>query len=304
AGVQFTLQCPVTAVYRDASGRNIETIVTESKSGRQAWRAPVFIDATGDGDLAALAGCGFEMGATPEGYGQPATLNALIVVRDSKALAKYISNDPEMWGPGGHGDSFRAFLAVLQSIGIQPSYFNPTLFKVHENLLLMMVNHEYKLLVNDAQAISDATVRARREIIQMAAALDKLGGPWEGIRVAATAEQIGHRDGRRIHGRYTITREDVAAGAKFEDGVTTSRFGIDIHAIDFEKNKTETIGHGAFKPFQIPLRALEAKDADNLFLAGRCISGDFIAHASYRVTGSAVAMGEAVGKAAAERVKK
>ena len=122
--------------------------------------------------------------------------------------------------------------------------------------------------------------------------------------MAATAEQIGHRDGRRIHGRYTITREDVAAGAKFEDGVTTSRFGIDIHAIDFEKNKTETIGHGAFKPFQIPLRALEAKDADNLFLAGRCISGDFIAHASYRVTGSAVAMGEAVGKAAAERVKK
>lgn len=304
AGVQFTLQCPVTAVYRDASGRNIETIVTESKSGRQAWRAPVFIDATGDGDLAALAGCGFEMGATPEGYGQPATLNALIVVRDSKALAKYISNDPQMWGPGGHVDSFRAFLAVLQSIGIQPSYFNPTLFKVHENLLLMMVNHEYKLLVNDAQAISDATVRARREIIQMAAALDKLGGPWEGIRVAATAEQIGHRDGRRIHGRYTITRDDVAAGAKFEDGVTTSRFGIDIHAIDFEKNKTETIGHGAFKPFQIPLRALEAKDADNLYLAGRCISGDFIAHASYRVTGSAVAMGEAVGKAAAERIKK
>lgn len=304
--VRFTLQSPVAAVYRDASGRKLETIITESKSGRKAWRAPVFIDATGDGDLAALAGCGFEMGCTPEGFGQPATLNALVVVRDSKALAKYISNDPEMWGPGGHVDSYRAFLAEIQRAGLTPSYFNPTLFKVHENLLLMMVNHEYKVRVDDAQAVSDATVRARSKILKMAAALSRLGGPWEGLRVAATAEQLGHRCGRRIHGRYTVTREDVERGAKFEDSVTTSRFGIDIHAVDFESNVKETIGRGGakFQPFQIPLRALQAKDAENLFMAGRCISGDFIAHASYRVTGSAVAMGEAAGKAAADFVKK
>lgn len=305
AGVKVTLQAPVTAVYRDAAGKKIETILTESKSGRQAWRAPVFVDATGDGDLSALAGCGFEMGVTPEGFGQPATLNALIVVRDSNALAKFVSNDPAMWVPGGHSDSFRAFLAEIHRAGVTPSYFNPTLFKVHENLLLMMVNHEYQLRVDDAQAISDATIRARREILQMAAALNRLGGPWEGIRVAATAEQIGHRDGRRIHGRYTVTREDVERGAVFEDGVTTSRFGIDIHAINFKTNQKETIGRGGtkFRPFQIPLRALQARDVENLFMAGRCISGDFIAHASYRVTGSAIAMGEAVGKAAAEMAK-
>ena len=57
------------------------------------------------------------------------------------------------------------------------------------------------------------------------------------------------------------------------------------------------------RPFQIPLRACMAKDVDNLYLAGRCISGDFIPMASYRVTGSAVAMGEAVGRAAAARVR-
>ena len=54
-----------------------------------------------------------------------------------------------------------------------------------------------------------------------------------------------------------------------------------------------------FRPFQIPLRACVAKDVGNLFMAGRCISGDFHAHASSRVTGSAVAIGQAVGKAAA-----
>jgi hypothetical protein len=55
-----------------------------------------------------------------------------------------------------------------------------------------------------------------------------------------------------------------------------------------------------WKPFQIPLRALRARDRDNLWMAGRCISGDAIAHASYRVTGSAVATGTAAGRAAAE----
>ncbi|MDO4575649.1 MAG: FAD-dependent oxidoreductase [Planctomycetia bacterium] len=305
AGVQVLLQAPVAAVYRDASGKKIETILTESKSGRQAWRAPVFIDATGDGDLAALAGCGFEMGISPEGFGQPATLNALIVVRDSTALSRFISNDPAMWVPGGHSDSFRAFLSEIQRAGKTPSYFNPTLFKVHENLLLMMINHEYQLRVDDAQAISNATIRARREILEIASALERLGGPWAGLRVAASAEQIGHRCGRRIHGRYTVTREDVEKGSVFEDGITTSRFGIDIHAMDFETNQKETISRGGvkFKPFQIPLRSLRARDVENLFMAGRCISGDFIAHASYRVTGSAVAMGEAAGKAAAELAK-
>ena len=53
------------------------------------------------------------------------------------------------------------------------------------------------------------------------------------------------------------------------------------------------------KPYDIPLRALVARDVDGLMMAGRCISGDFIAHASYRVTGNAVAMGEAAGVTAA-----
>lgn len=58
-----------------------------------------------------------------------------------------------------------------------------------------------------------------------------------------------------------------------------------------------------FRPFQIPLRACVARDAGNLYMAGRRISGDFHAHASYRVTGSAVAIGEAVGKAAASAIR-
>ena len=309
AGVEYVLQCPVVAAYRDASGRNIETIVTESKSGRQAWRAKCFIDCSGDGDLAALAGCGYDAGFFPDGTGQPATLNALVVVRDEKALQAYISNDPAMWDvrQKTHIPSSHAFRDVLRRTGLEPSYSDPTLWQVHGNLLALMANHEYRLPLDDAAAITRATVHARHEVAEIVRRLDALGGPWAGIRLAATAEQIGHREARRIHGRYTVTRADVAAGARFEDALTRSNFGIDIHGLDMKSNQRKAAGDNmgaAFKPFEIPLRACQAKDADNLYMAGRNISGDFIAHASYRVTGSSVALGEGVGRAVAERIRK
>lgn len=301
AKVSFRLHTAVTAVHK--TGRIIDTVITESKSGREAWRAPIIIDATGDGDVGALAGCGFELGREGDGSEQPLTMNALTVVRDYTKMTKFISNIPVMWGPGGHIDSFKAFLAEIHRAGLEPSYYNPTLFQVHENLLMIMVNHEYNVRANDSQALTNASVRSRAEIIRIVQALNKLGGVWEGMRVAATAEQIGIRSGRRIHGLYTITAEDVAAGRKFDDSVTISRFGIDIHAPSFHQNKEKTIEHGKFHPFGIPRRSLIAKDVDNLLLAGRCISGDFIAHASYRVTGSAVAMGEAAGSIAAQAAR-
>jgi len=121
------------------------------------------------------------------------------------------------------------------------------------------------------------------------------------MQVIATAEQIGVREGRRIEGRYLVQKQDLITGARHADSVARATFGVDIHAFTKDKNREETISHGGFKtlPYDIPLRALIAKDVDGLMMAGRCISGDFIAHASYRVTGNAVAMGEAAGVVAA-----
>ena len=102
-----------------------------------------------------------------------------------------------------------------------------------------------------------------------------------------------------------MTRDDLVNGARHPDAVARATFNVDIHAATREENRKETISHGNFKmkPYDIPLRALLAKDVDGLMMAGRCISGDFVAHASYRVTGNAVAMGEAAGKVAALAAK-
>ncbi|MGN0853704.1 MAG: FAD-dependent oxidoreductase [Kiritimatiellia bacterium] len=311
AGVRIHLHTPVVAAYRDAAGRNVDVVVTESKSGRQAWRAKTFIDCSGDGDLGALSGCGFDLGWTPDGFGQPATLNALVTVGNGEAIKDFVSNEPAMWTrvPQANGKTtcHHIFAShklrdLLRAQGLSPSYGDPTLFRCRGNLFCFMATHAYKLRLDDAAAVSAATIRARQEIFRLADALARLGGAWEGFRVVCTAEQIGHRDARRIHGRYTVTRADVAAGRRFADAVTESRFGIDIHGLDQKANDVKAAGQdfgATFRPFQIPLRACQARDVDNLYMAGRCISGDFIAHASYRVTGSSVAQGEAVGRAAA-----
>jgi hypothetical protein len=200
-----------------------------------------------------------------------------------------------------HVEATKNFKAEINRAGIDPSYGMPTLFHVRDNVVLIMANHEYGIKPFDADAMTAATVRSRKEIFTIARGLRQLGGVWENFQVIASAEQIGIRDGRRIHGRYRMVKEDLANGAKFDDGVCRVTFGVDIHADTKAKNDKETITRGGIvaKPYEIPLRALIASDVDGLMMAGRCISGDFIAHASYRVTGDAVAMGEAAGAVAA-----
>jgi hypothetical protein len=294
AGVRVQLHTRVAAAYRD--GRRLSTIITESKSGREAWQAPVFIDTTGDGDLGAQAGCEFEIGEGKTCPCQPLSMCVLITVKDPAGLSKVIHQT----GTAAKGtyQSKMELLSEIRRAGLDPSYGNPTLFPIRENLLLAMVNHEYGVLAHDAAAVSDATLRARAELHQIFRALRKLGGPWAGVEIIATPEQIGIRDGRRIRGRYVVGKEDLLSGARHEDAVVRATFPVDVHAMKKDGKPVSNEGVKT-QPYDIPLRALIARDVDGLLMAGRCISGDFIAHASYRVTGNAVAMGEAAGAAAA-----
>lgn len=310
AGVKTLLFAPVAAAYRD--GKRLTTIVTESKSGREAWRAPVFVDATGDGDLGAQAGCGWDFGGGGRDCPcQPMTLNALAVVRDAAALGEFMSFYPAERQEGVAGD-FKQHLEAVENVkreikraGLEPSYGHPTLFHVRDSLVMVMINHEYNVKPFDAAAVTAATLRARAEVHRIVRGLRALGGVWAGMQVVATAEQIGVRDGRRIRGRYTVTREDLIAGARHPDAAARVTYGVDIHAPSREENRKAALSHGGVKtkPYDIPLRALIAKDVDGLMMAGRCISGDFVAHASYRVTGDSVAMGEAAGVVAALAAK-
>lgn len=298
AGVKFQYHTRVTAAFRE--GRQLTTLITDSKAGREAWRAPVFIDTTGDGDLGAQAGCAFEIGEAADCPCQPMSLNALLVVKDVEALREFVRFGQPKPGENKDGDKKKRIREAIISTGHTPSYSSTTMWHVRGNLIFAMLNHEYSIKPWDAAEITTATVRARAEMNKMVNGLSKLGGPWEGIQIVATAEQIGVRDGRRIAGRYTMRKEDLIEGARYDDGVARVTFNVDIHSTTKDKATQGNSNQGVVaKPYDIPLRALIAKDVDGLMMAGRCISGDFISHSSYRVTGNAVAMGEAAGVVAA-----
>ena len=298
AGVDVRLHTRVVAAYTNSKNR-LETIVTESQSGREAWRAKTFIDTTGNGDLAAQAGCSFDMGHPDSGKIQPASMMAILTGITRYDMIKHNL----LKHPGIEGSAHKLNLKEeIRLAGMDPSYGMPTLFSIRDDLFAMMANHQYSMNSLDAQDITDATLQSRLEVNNMVDGLRKRGGIWANLRIVATSEQIGMREGRRIKGMYTVTKEDLIKGARFEDAVCRSTFSVDVHALDGKVNK----GYGnegiKAQPYDIPLRSLIAKDVGGLMMAGRCISGDFFAHASYRVTGNAVAMGEAVGKVGAKAV--
>lgn len=305
AGVEFLLHCRVVDVEMDASGRRIKAVYTESKSGRQRWTAKAYIDATGDGDLCERAGCGFDFGGeNPGDNDQPATMMAIVKVDDDTKIADCIANDPVSFGGKDKTDFYAGkarLKAVAQKAGYDATY--TFLTRLHKNLLSLSVTHEFGLPVDDVEAITKATVRSRQEIFKFTQALARNGGDgWESLRVVATAEQIGHRAARRVHGKYTITNHDIETGARFEDAVATSNFGVDVHATTKDIKGFSQPHRQKSKPFQIPFRSCESADVDNLYMIGRCISGGFYPMSSYRVTGTAVEMGENVGRILSERI--
>ena len=298
AGVRVRLHTRVVAAHRQQGA--LKHIVTESKSGRQAFAAECFVDCTGDGDLAAQAGCAYNMGrAEPGGdmkYAcQPMTLMAMVTGIDRIKAARFYDRHRF-----NSLDLKQALLAEFQRAGVTPSYTHPTLFEVYPDLYAIMANHEYGYDSLDAQQITDATLAARQEINTLIDALRSLGGAWQNLRLVTTAAQIGIRESRRPKGLYEISLEDIAKGRRHPDAVCECRFNIDVHATSpTEGSNLEQIPITRTLPYDIPYRALVTRDVSHLLLAGRCISGDFYAHSSYRVTGNAVPMGEAAGCAAA-----
>ncbi|TWU18773.1 FAD-dependent oxidoreductase [Allorhodopirellula heiligendammensis] len=297
AGVKIRLHTRLVGAVTD-SHRRVIAVLTESKSGREAWLAERFVDCSGDGDLAAHAGCRFDLGVGEACECQPMSMMALLTGLDADKVRPYIRETAS--------SAKSLLLSLMEQHGMSPSYRGPTLRHLHSDIFSIMTNHEYGVSAFDANAISEATIRARREVHDLVSGLRHIGGPWKNISIVATAEQIGVREGRRIRGRYQITADDLAAGLKHEQAVCTAKFPIDVHALNTHGNKeiSREFKQGGHQPYDIPYPALIAADVDGLLLAGRCISGDFVAHSSYRVTGNSVPMGEAAGRAAAVSIQR
>jgi hypothetical protein len=155
----------------------------------------------------------------------------------------------------------------------------------------------------DTESLTAAEIRARRRTWEV---LDyyqrRKAEPW---RYDGCSPQIGIREGARIVGDYVLTLADLRAGRNFDDAIARGVYVLDGHKPDDDK-RTYILQQDDMRvpPYQIPLRALIAKDGTNLLMAGRCFSAEQLALSSARVSTSCAMMGQAAGITAALSVRK
>lgn len=295
SGVHIYLHSQVYELQKE--DREIKTVGVITKSGKLEFHAKVVIDATGDGDVAAMAGCGFDYGRASDGKAQPMSMIALISGIDERA------KDYIVYPGAPFADARQRFRKVLDEVEAPYSIGSPSIQPLCGDIYILSANQEYGKSGCDVTELTEATLNARKEIYELVRALrEKAGDIFENITLVSTPECIGVREGRRIHGRYTVTVDDIVAGKEHEDAICKVRYWVDIHSLENDGGKGFTDDGVKMQPYDLPFRSLLPVDMDNLIVAGRCISGDFYAHASYRVVGNMAPVGEAAGKMAAKAV--
>jgi hypothetical protein len=144
--------------------------------------------------------------------------------------------------------------------------------------------------------LTAAEQEGRRRVLAVTEFLKTLPGFGRAF-VSHVATQVGVRETGRVIGRYQLTREDILSGRKFDDAVARASWPIELWKEGHLGATYEYLDDG--HTYDIPLRCLQARDVENLFIAGRCMSATHEALGSARVIGTCLATGEAVGRAAA-----
>ena len=299
AGVDVYLQTTVIGAEKD--GEQLKKIRTAGKFGEMMFSAKVFIDATGDGDLAVQCGCPWEIARAGDGLVQPVTLMFVIdgVDPDQPLLCCHEEHYTDL----GDGREYLDLCHKACASGELPSNVNIVRLYRAGRRTERMVNATQANYVDplDPLSVYRAEVELRHQIDQIIRFLKHNIPGFENISLKGSASTLGVRESRRIIGRYLLTEEDLMAGKAFSDTVVhRARFALDIHnpagpgqAVHEEKRPQTP------KPYDIPFAAMCPLGCDNLITAGRCISGTHVAHSSYRVMRICMAMGQAAGAAAA-----
>ena len=263
---------------------HIASIVVATKSGEMQIEANYFIDATGDAQLAYLAGCPTVLGRESDHLCQPMTLCFRLGNVDVEKF--YKSRE-------------RLKIAHAQSLAAG-ELINPRedilVFKtpIH-NVLHFNTTRVARKNPTSPEEVTEAEVLARRQVYEIYEFMKKHADGLENSFLMMTAAEIGVRESRMIVGDYVLTEQDCRNCVKFDDGIAACNYDIDIH--NPEGTGTSHYYFPAGEYYTIPYRSLIPKSAENLLVAGRCISSDHGAQASYRIMPVVCCIGEAAGSA-------
>ncbi len=303
AGVDVYLQtCVISA---EKVGERIEKVHTAGKFGNISFDAEVFIDATGDGDLAVQSGCPSEMGREGDGLVQPVTLMFVIegVDPDQPLLCRHEEDYTDL----GDGREYLDLCHTACRTGELPENVNIVRLYATGTSTERMVNatQENRIDPLNATDVFKAEASLRRQIGKIVDFLKNNIPGFADIRIKGSASTLGVRESRRILGRYQLTEDDLMAGRVFPDTVVhKANFCLDIHNPSGAGQSVHAEKRPVTPPlYDIPFSAMCPIGCNNLITAGRCISGTHVAHSSYRVMRICMAMGQAAGAAAAVMLK-
>ncbi|HEY1171814.1 MAG TPA: FAD-dependent oxidoreductase [Verrucomicrobiae bacterium] len=268
------------------SGGRIDTVMLANKDGLVTVKPKTVIDCTGDADVAAWAGAPFEQNAEV----QPLTLHFRI---------GNVQNVP------GLSSQCRTALAAAQKRGELPYYYGPgVMFLFGKNEIYV---HGVRVPADPTNAadLSRAEMQGRADAHAMFRAWKQDVHAFADSYFQEAYPWIGVRESRRIIGQHVLSEDDLMKSRRFDDAIATGCWYLDLHpnktvigsANDFDPKKVQP------EPYDIPYRSLVPKKVENLLVAGRCHSATRGAHASSRVTVTAMALGEAAGCAAAMSLK-
>ncbi|MCZ7646792.1 MAG: FAD-dependent oxidoreductase [Planctomycetota bacterium] len=291
AAEQLCLEASVQLLYHAAldgplmDGQRIDCVLALGKSGLSAHRAKVFVDATGDADLAARAGCPFEFGREQDGAVQPMTSNFDLANVDVARIPdrKIIQEKYEKAKAEGRIRCPRENVLYFKTVEDDRIHFNTT--------RIVGANG------TDTLSFSAAEVEGRRQIAQFIAFLRAEIAGFENARLHSMGAQIGVRETRRIRGHAYLTRADYERAAKYPDGICRVTYPIDIHNPAGTGTEITHLPKGEW--YEIPYGCLVPQRCENLLVGGRPISVDHAVHSSMRVMPPACTIGQACGAAAA-----
>jgi hypothetical protein len=294
AGVRLRLHSYGVATLPDPDeASRIGHLVVESKSGRGAIAGKVFIDASGDGDLAAISGCAFEIGDEHGFMQYPTTMFRMRNVEDALAagIRKTIGGKVADAIASGEYDLPRKYVSV-----------SPQPFSTEWRANATQVRSESDEAIDgtDVLQLSRAEMEGRRQVREFHRFLKSRVDGFAKSSILDTAPQIGIRETRRILGQRELNAEHVAGGKTCQDA-------IGLGCWPFETHRSGTVDWravGGRGYYDIPLgMMIPAEGPRNVLIAGRCASASPEALASVRVMGSCMVMGQAAGTLAALAVQ-
>ena len=284
-GIDVLFHSFVFEVNKD--DENITSVTVVNKSGKMTIEADCFIDATGDADVAYLAGCPYVLGRKEDNLCQPMTLCFRVGNVDVPKFRKTFNKVNELYKKNlaeGKFKNPRENILVFNWYGA-------------DNVLHFNTTRIIKKNPVDAIDVSMAELEVREQVFEVYEFLKANADGFENSFLMMTASEIGVRESRMIQGEYILTGKDIVACKKFDDAIAACNYDIDIH-----NPEGSGTSHYYFKPgeyYTIPYRCLTPKNTDNLLVAGRCISVTHEAQASCRIMPICFCLGQAAGVAAA-----